>query len=61
MSDDKTKRGPRDASRVNVDEDYEVRYWSKKFGVTKQQLADAVRRVGSMAKNVEAELTHKRQ
>lgn len=38
MSDDKTKRGPRDADRVNVNEGYEVRYWTKKWGVTEARL-----------------------
>ncbi|WP_426269267.1 DUF3606 domain-containing protein [Dyella kyungheensis] len=52
MSDDKTNRGPRDADRVNVNEDYEVRYWTKKWGVTEAQLKDAVRRAGVMAKDV---------
>jgi len=29
MSDDKTKRGPADAQRINVNEDYEVEYWTR--------------------------------
>lgn len=49
MSDDKTNRGPQDRARVNLSEDYEVRYWTEKFGVTKEQLAAAVERVGSSA------------
>lgn len=56
MSDDKTSRGPADASRINVHEDYELRYWSQKFGVTSEQLRAAVKAVGVMAKDVEAEL-----
>nr|WP_291642327.1 DUF3606 domain-containing protein [Bosea sp. (in: a-proteobacteria)] len=27
MADDKTNRGPQDRARVNLSEDYEVRYW----------------------------------
>ena len=56
MSDDTSKRGPRDSSRINMNEDYEVRYWSEKLGITKQELSEAVRRAGSMAKDVEAHL-----
>ena len=56
MADDKTKRGPQDASRINVHEKYEVEYWTKKFGVTEEQLKAAVAKVGVMAKAVEAEL-----
>jgi hypothetical protein len=56
MSDDKTSRGPADASRVNVHEDYELRYWSQKFGVSAEQLKAAVQAAGVMAKDVEARL-----
>lgn len=52
MPDDKSKTGPADRSRVNIHEDYELRYWSTKFGVTAQQLRDAVARVGVMAADV---------
>ena len=59
MADDKSKKGPADASRINVHEDYEVEYWSKKFGCSKIKLAEAVTAVGVMAKDVEAWLkTH---
>lgn len=53
MADDLSKRGPRDRDRVNVHEDWEANYWSKKFGVSKQQLQEAVQKVGVMAKDVE--------
>jgi len=56
MADDKRKTAPQDAQRFNVNEDYEVRYWSTKFGYTEEQLKAAVTKVGVMAKDVEAEL-----
>lgn len=59
MADDKTKRAPQDASRINMNEDYEVRYWTQKFGVTKAQLAAAVKVAGVSAKAVEAYLNKK--
>jgi Protein of unknown function (DUF3606) len=34
MADDLSKRGSQDRSRINIHEDYEVRYWSTKFGVS---------------------------
>jgi Protein of unknown function (DUF3606) len=37
-------------------EDYEVRYWMEKFGVTREDLERAVQKVGVMAKDVEREL-----
>jgi len=46
MADNKQDRGPQDRARVNMDEDYEVRWWSKKFGVTPDKLRNAVDEVG---------------
>lgn len=53
MSDDTTKRGPADRSRINMGEDYEVRYWSEKFGCTAEVLQAAVKSAGSGADAVE--------
>ena len=49
MSDDKKDRGEPDRSRISLSEDYEVRYWTERFGVTKEQLAVAVDKVGNSA------------
>ena len=59
MPASKTERAPQDASRINVHEDYEVRYWTKKFGVTSEQLKRAVSKVGVSASAVENELKHR--
>ena len=59
MPDDKSKRGPADSSRINIHEDYEVSYWTKKFGCTKAELEAAVKKVGVMASDVEKELKKK--
>jgi hypothetical protein len=56
MADDRTNRGPQDRSRINLGEDYEVRYWTDKFGVSKSQLEEAVRKTGSSAAAVEEAL-----
>ena len=56
MSDDKTKAGNQDRARINVNEDYELRDWSEKFGVTPAQLRKAVNAVGTSAAAVEAHL-----
>lgn len=60
MSDDKSNRGPADAKRVNINEQYEVRYWTKEFGISEDRLREAVKRVGVMADDVRAELRRKR-
>jgi hypothetical protein len=41
---------------VNVHEKYELVYWTKKFGVTPDQLRMAVKKVGTSAAAVEREL-----
>jgi hypothetical protein len=56
MADDKSKRGPQDRSRINTGEDYEVRYWAEKFGVSPDQLKSAVKKVGDSVEAVEKEL-----
>ena len=56
MADDLKDRGARDRSRVNVHEDYEVRYWTEKWGVTKEQLVQAVQKAGVAAEAVAQEL-----
>jgi uncharacterized protein DUF3606 len=59
MSDDKTKAAPEDAKRVNVNEEYEVAYWSKRLATTPEELRAVVRRVGVMVDDVEKELKGK--
>ena len=49
MADDKNNRGPQDRARINLTEDYEVRYWTQKFGVSKTELEKAVAKVGESA------------
>lgn len=56
MSDDKGKTGQADRLRINLSEDYEVRDWSAKFGVSEERLRAAVEKVGPMAEEVEREL-----
>lgn len=56
MADSKRNRGEPDRSRINSHEDYEVRYWSRKFGVSAKELRDAVKRVGTSSDAVKAAL-----
>ena len=55
MVDDPSKRGA-DRQRIDVSQDYECRYWSKKFGVTPDELKAAVSRAGPMVEDVAREL-----
>ena len=56
MADDPKKRGPQDRSRINLSEDYEVRYWSETLGVTPEQLQELVNEVGNSAERVRERL-----
>ena len=56
MADDLTKRGSPDRDRINVNEDYEVRDWAKKFGVSPDELKRAVQQVGDRADAVRQHL-----
>ena len=56
MADDRTIRGAADRSRINMQEDYEVRYWTQKWSISREQLAAAVREVGVMAADVARKL-----
>jgi len=51
--DDKKKTGNADRSRININEGYELDYWSNKFGVSKDKLKAAVQTVGTLAAKVE--------
>lgn len=52
MADDLTNRGPADRSRINMHEDYEVRYWTKALGVSKEELQRLVDKHGSSAATI---------
>jgi hypothetical protein len=45
-----------DLLRINVAQDYELAYWSSKFGVSRDRLRQAVAQAGPMVKNVERHL-----
>jgi hypothetical protein len=57
--DNKEKRKPQDALRININEDYELQYWSDKFNCRKEDLVKAVNAVGVMAEKVEEYLKKK--
>lgn len=47
MSDDLNKKGMQDRSKINMNEQHEVTYWTDKFGVTKEELQKAIERTGT--------------
>ena len=47
MSDDKTKQDGRDRSRVAGNEEYEVRYFAERHGLSQQQAQQLIERHGN--------------
>ena len=43
--------------RINVQEDYELRYWSERFDVPKDEIEAAVKKVGNRVEDVARELS----
>lgn len=60
MADDSKQTGKPDDARIDVDQEHEVKYWSEQFGVTEQELRQAVKNAGPMIKDVRARLSSNR-
>ena len=56
MADNLRHTGGQDRTRINVNQDHELRYWAEKFQVTKEQIKEAVRAAGDRAEAVEMHL-----
>ena len=56
MVDDRRIKGLQDRARINMSEDYEVRYWADALGVSMDRLAAAVEKVGDSVRAVRQEL-----
>jgi hypothetical protein len=56
MADDLANKGAQDRSRINMSEDYEVKYWTHHLGVSRDELQRAVDKVGNSAASVRKEL-----
>ena len=54
--DNLNKRAEPDRSRINMNEAYEVKYWIRQLGITREQLQKAVDKVGNSAAAVRKEL-----
>jgi hypothetical protein len=56
MADNLDDRGPQDRSRINVNESWELRYWTRHFGVSEEQLRAAVNTAGTSVEAVGKQL-----
>jgi hypothetical protein len=56
MADNTKLAGRHDDSWININQEYEVRYWCEKLGVSEDQLKSAVAKVGPIVKHVREHL-----
>lgn len=56
MADNLKDRGPPDRARINVNEEWGLRYWTKELGVSPEQLRASVAKVGTSAEAVRKDL-----
>ena len=54
MADDLNRRKPEDPKKININQPWEVSYWTSKFGISESKLRRAVKAVGPMAADVKA-------
>lgn len=54
--DDKQKTGKGDDSRININESYELQYWSEKFNVSTDDLKQAVKTAGISVEDIREHL-----
>jgi hypothetical protein len=48
------KRDYRKKTRIDMNQAYQVAYWKERFGVSEEELIDAIRATGGLARRVEA-------
>jgi hypothetical protein len=53
MTDDNAPRRDEDDARIDADDDQQAQRWAERFGVSAEELKDAVRAVGNDAHEVE--------
>ena len=56
MADNLKRKAPEDPKKINVNQPWELDYWSTKFNVSEVRLIAAVKKVGVMVVNVKREL-----
>jgi hypothetical protein len=54
--DSLTKKDQRDRSKINMHEDFEVKYWTHELGISREKLQQVVDKVGNSAAAVRKEL-----
>jgi hypothetical protein len=58
MSDDLKNRGPQDRNRISLSEPWEVTYWTRELGITKEELERVVKSAGNSVNAVRQHLSN---
>jgi hypothetical protein len=53
MGDNNHSRGGADRLRINLNEDLEVSHWTRRFGISREVLKDAIDEVGDRVHDVD--------
>ena len=61
MPDDRKRKIPQDAGRINLTQPHEIAYWCKEFDCMESALREAVDKVGDSADAVRAEIRRKKR
>ena len=56
MTDNLTAREQPDRSKINMNQIHEVRYWTKHFNISMEELLKAIEKVGNSAAAIRKEL-----
>lgn len=56
MADDLNRKGPEDPTRINVNQPWELDWWSKRLGVSIEEIKRAVKQVGPLVAKVKQHL-----
>jgi hypothetical protein len=59
MSDDTRRTGSPDSRRINIDQEHEVRYWTREMNVSADELRQAVQAAGTSVEAVRDYLRNK--
>ena len=59
MPDNLNRKKPEDPNRINVNQQWELEYWSKKFSISIKKLKQAIETAGPMVNNVKKHLDAK--
>jgi len=57
--DNLTKRDTPDRSKINMSESWEVKYWTRELGISRDELQKIVDKVGNSAATVRKELANR--